>query len=140
MKIFVISKDTTPMNSPFERTMFTSKSNTDFSMQKSFKERNTQPDTARCQFIEHFNLKVQYTAKLTHAFEANQQNLKQPSNLLKRSVQRKLRPMLLFIIQKLFTRRWTAEHINFQFTIYIKPLQRSCPSQITFAGKYNSTP
>ena len=64
--------------------------------------------------------------------------------VLKGSVQRKLRPILLYIIQKLFTRRWTAKHLNFiflkgQFTIFIKPLQRSCPSPITFAGKYNST-
>jgi hypothetical protein len=46
---------------------------------------------------------------------------------VKGSVQRKLRTMLLYIIQKLFTRRWTAEHLNLiflkgQFTIYIKPL------------------
>jgi len=52
--------------------------------------------------------------------------------------------MLLYIIQKLFTRRWSAEHFNLiflkgQFTIYIEPLQRSCPSPITFAGKFNST-
>jgi len=52
--------------------------------------------------------------------------------------------MLLYIIQKLFTRRWSAENLNFiflkgQFTINIKPLQRSCPSPITFAGKCNST-
>ena len=62
----------------------------------------------------------------------------------KGSVQQKLRPMLLYIIQKLFTRRWSTERLNFiflkdQFTIYIKPLQRCCPSPITFAGKYNST-
>ena len=44
------------------------------------------------------------------------------------SVQQKLRPMLLYIIWKLFSRRWTAKYLNFcllkgQFTIYIKPLQ-----------------
>ena len=32
---------------------------------------------------------------------------------LKGSVQRKLKPMLLYIIQKLFTRRLSAEHLNF---------------------------
>jgi len=63
---------------------------------------------------------------------------------IKGSVQRKLRPMLLYIIQKLFLRRRTAEHLNFSLlkghlTIYIKPLQRSLHSPITFAGKCNST-
>ena len=59
---------------------------------------------------------------------------------LKGSVQQKLRPRLLYIIQKLFSWRWAAENKFFtflkgQFTIYIKPLQWSCPSPITFAGK-----
>ena len=54
---------------------------------------------------------------------------------LKGSVQRKLRPMLLYIIQKLFTRRWSAKHLNFiflkgQFTIYIKPLHCPVPAQL----------
>ena len=62
------------------------------------------------------------------------------SSLLKGSVQRKLRPRLLYIIQKLFSWRWAAENkiftfLNGQFAIYIKPLQRICPSPITFAGK-----
>ena len=60
--------------------------------------------------------------------------------ILKGSVQRKLRPMLLYIIRKLFSRRWTAKYLNFcllkgHFKIYIKPLQRSCPSPVTFACK-----
>ena len=61
----------------------------------------------------------------------------------KGSFQRKLRPMLLYIIRKLFSRRWTAKYLNFSFlkghfTIYIKPLQRSCPSPVTFACKCNN--
>ena len=61
----------------------------------------------------------------------------------KGSVQRKLRPRLLYIIQKLFSWRWAAENKIFtflkgQFAIYIKPLQRICPSPITFAGKWYS--
>ena len=69
---------------------------------------------------------------------------KEPQGMLiKGSVQRKLRPMLLYIIQKLFARRWTAKYLNFclskgHFTIYIKPLQRSCPSPVTFACKCNN--
>ena len=59
---------------------------------------------------------------------------------VKGSVQQKLRPMLLYIIQKLFSRRWTAKYLIFfllkgHFTIYIKPLQRACPSPVTFACK-----
>ena len=59
---------------------------------------------------------------------------------IKGSVQRKLRPRLLYIIQKLFSWRWAAENKIFtflkgQFAIYIKPLQRIYPSPITFAGK-----
>ena len=61
---------------------------------------------------------------------------------LKGSVQRKLRPRLLYIIQNLFSWRWAAENKIFtflkgQFTIYIKPLQRSCSSPVTFACKSN---
>ena len=62
---------------------------------------------------------------------------------VKGSVQRKLRPMLLYIILKLFSRRWTAKYLNFcllkgHYAIYIKPLQRSCPSPITSACQCNS--
>ena len=44
---------------------------------------------------------------------------------IKGSVQRKLRPMLLYIIRTLSLRRWTAKYLNFcllkgHFTIYIK--------------------
>ena len=58
----------------------------------------------------------------------------------KGSVQRKLRPRLLYIIQKLFSWRCSAKNkmltfLKGQFTIYIKPLQRSCPSPVTFACK-----
>ncbi len=53
-----------------------------------------------------------------------------------RRTMHQLRPMLLYIIRKLFSRRWTAEYLNFcllkgHFTIYIKPLQRWCPSPNT---------
>jgi len=63
--------------------------------------------------------------------------------ILKGSVQRKLRPRLLCIIQKLLSRRWSAENKIFTFlkgqlTIYMKPLQWSCPSPVTFACKCNS--
>jgi len=71
MPNFVLSKCATPMNSPLERIMYTSNSYADFVMQKSFKGRNTQPGTVRCQFIEHFSLKVQSSAKSTQAFDAN---------------------------------------------------------------------
>ena len=65
------------------------------------------------------------------------------SKYFKGSVQRKLRPMLLYIIQKLFLRRWATKYLNFcwlkgHFTIYIKPLQRACPSPVTFACKCNN--
>ena len=43
--------------------------------------------------------------------------------------------MLLYIIRKLFSRRWTAEYLNFcllkgHFTIYINPFSGSVPAQL----------
>jgi len=67
----IFSKGATPMNSSLERTMYTSKSYADFAMQKSFKDRNTQPDMVRCQFFEHFSLKVRCSAKSTQALDEN---------------------------------------------------------------------
>ena len=54
---------------------------------------------------------------------------------VKGSVQRKLRPMLLYIIWKVFSRRRTAGHLNFSllkghFTIYIKPFSGPCTAQL----------
>ena len=62
---------------------------------------------------------------------------------LKGTVSREIRHRLLYIIQKLFLRRWTAKYLNFcllkgHFKIYIKPLQRACPSPVTFACKCNN--
>ena len=58
-------------------------------------------------------------------------------------VQRKLRPRLLYIIRKLLSRRCVAENkiltfLKSQFTIYIKPLQRTLHSSVTFASKCNN--
>ena len=60
--------------------------------------------------------------------------------LLKGSVQQKLRPRKLYIILKLFSRRCVTENkiltfLNGQFTIYIKPSQRTLHSPVTFACK-----
>ena len=79
MQNFVLSKCATPMNSPLERIMYTTNSYADFVKQKSFKDRNTQPDTVRCQFIEHFSLKVQCSAKSTQAFDVNRHLSKYPA-------------------------------------------------------------
>ena len=67
------------------------------------------------------------------------------NNKVKGSVQRKLRPRLLpyiyeHIIRKLFLRRRVAENkistfLKGQFTIYLKPLQRTLHSPVTFACK-----
>ena len=53
--------------------------------------------------------------------------------LVKGSVQQKLRPRLLYITRKLFSGRGVAENkvltfLKGQFTIYIKPLQRTLHS------------
>ena len=58
--------------------------------------------------------------------------------LLKGSVHQKLRPRLLYIIQKLFTRKWSAKHLNFYFvkgpqllaTIYKKTCSGPCTGQL----------
>ena len=59
------------MNPHLERTIFTSKSYTDFAMQKPFKAQSTQPDTAPYQLIKHFTLKVRCMAKTKQAFDEN---------------------------------------------------------------------
>ena len=51
--------------------MLTFKFFADFVMQKTFKARSSQLDMARCQFVEHFTLKVQYMPKNMHAFDEN---------------------------------------------------------------------
>ena len=71
MPNFALSKWATPMKLPLERIMCTNNSYADFVMQKSFKDRNIQPDMVRCQFIEHFSWNLQFSAKLTQAFDAN---------------------------------------------------------------------
>ena len=73
---YVLSKCATPMNKHLKSTMSTSKSYAAFAMQKSFKDQSTPPDMARCQFFEHFTLKVLCMAKYTQAFGANQQHSK----------------------------------------------------------------
>jgi hypothetical protein len=60
----------------------------------------------------------------------------------KGSVQPELRPMLLYIIRKLFSRRYVADDkilklLKGLFTIYKKPLQRTLPRLVTFACKSN---
>ena len=51
--------------------MYTTNSYADFVMQKSFQDRNIQPDTVQCQFIENFSWKVQFFGKIDQAFDAN---------------------------------------------------------------------
>jgi len=57
MPNFVLSKCATQMNHHLERTMFTPKSYPALSVQNSFKDWSTQPDTAWYLFIEHFTLR-----------------------------------------------------------------------------------
>ena len=73
MTNYVLSKAATPMNSHFERTMFTSKFCMDFAMQNPYKVRSTHLDMSRYQFIQNFTLEVHSTAKSMQAFDANQQ-------------------------------------------------------------------
>ena len=55
MPNYVLSKAATPMNSHFERTMFTSKFFADFAMQNLSKYLwSKQPDTSWYQFVAHF--------------------------------------------------------------------------------------
>jgi len=59
------------MNPYLERTMFTSKSTADFAMQNPLKVRSTQEETSWYQLFAHFTLKELWTAKSTHALDAN---------------------------------------------------------------------
>ena len=92
---------------------------------------NPDPDTGQ----KHI-----FSKAITKFWEKFLFSTKKSRYFIKGSVQRKLRPRLLYIIQKLFSWRWATENKIFtflkgQFAIYIKPLQRICPSPITFAGK-----
>ena len=76
-------------------------------------------------------IKVIWSA-IMHSFKSSAEETTyiRSACVLKGSVQRKLMPRLLYMIRKLFSRRWTAENkivtfLKGQLTIYIKPLQRT---------------
>jgi len=72
MPNYVLSKAATPMNSHFERAMFTSTFFVDFAMQNPFNVWSTQQNTSLYQFFAHFALKKLCTAKSTLAIDVNQ--------------------------------------------------------------------
>ena len=72
MPNYVLSKAVTPMNSHFERAMFTSKFFADFAMKSPFKVRGTQPDMSWYHFFAHFAFKKRCTEKFTQAINVNQ--------------------------------------------------------------------
>ena len=71
MPNYIFAKAATLMNPYLERTMFTSKSTSNFAMQNPFKVLSTQEETSRYQFFAHFTLKELCMAKSTQALDAN---------------------------------------------------------------------
>ena len=59
MPNYILSKTAIPINSHFERTMFTSKFFADFVMQNLFKVQSTQPDMSSYHFFAHFEKMMQ---------------------------------------------------------------------------------
>jgi hypothetical protein len=60
------------MNSHFERAKFTAKLFADFAMQNPLHRQSTEPYMPWFQFLAHFALKKQCTAKSTQAIDVNQ--------------------------------------------------------------------
>ena len=85
MPKYILSKATPPLNSHFERTMFTSKFFADFAMQNPFKVRSTQPDMSCYPFFAHFAFKKLCTAKSTQAIDVNQSTLHDKPYTLEKS-------------------------------------------------------